>query len=43
MGGSQGLVKSTDVPTQLEYGVELSDTSGNETFPTTGLTFNVSP
>ncbi len=40
---SQGLVKSTDVPTQLEYGVEISYTSGNETFPTTGLTFSVSP
>lgn len=39
---SQGLVKSTDVPTQLEYGVEISYTSGTETFPTTGLTFSLS-
>ncbi len=39
---SQGLVKSTDVPTQLEYGVEISYTSGTETFPMTGLTFSVS-
>ncbi len=39
---SKGLVKSTDVPTQLEYGVEISSTSGTETFPMTGLTFNLS-
>ena len=39
---SEGLAKSTDVPTQLEYGVEISATSGTETFPMTGLTFNVS-
>ncbi len=39
---SRGLVKSTDVPTQLEYGVEISYTSGTETFPMTGLTFSLS-
>ncbi len=39
---SQGLVKSTDVPTQLEYGVEICSTSGPETFPMTGLKFNLS-
>jgi hypothetical protein len=39
---SQGLVKASDVPTQLEYGVEISYTSGTETFPTTGLTFSAS-
>jgi hypothetical protein len=39
---SQGLVKSSDVPTQLEYGVEVCSTSGAETFPLTGLSFNVS-
>lgn len=38
---SQGLVKSTDVPTQLEYGVEVCSTSGSETFPVTGLTFTL--
>ena len=38
---SQGLVKSTDVPTQLEYGVEICATSGSETFPLTGLTFDL--
>jgi Carboxypeptidase regulatory-like domain len=38
---SQGLVKSTDVPTQLEYGVEICSTSGSETFPLTGLTFDL--
>ncbi len=38
---SQGLVKSTDVPTQLEYGVEICATSGSETFPMTGLTFSL--
>ena len=39
---SQGLVKSSDVPTQLEYGVEICSTNGPETFPLTGLTFNLS-
>jgi len=39
---SQGLVSSMDVPTQLEYGVEVCYTSGSETFPLTGLTFNLS-
>ena len=28
---------------QLEYGVEISYTSGTETFPMNGLTFNVLP
>jgi hypothetical protein len=36
---SQGIVKSTDVPTQLEYGVEVCYTTGTERFPLTGLTF----
>jgi hypothetical protein len=39
---SQGIVQSTDVPTQLEYGVEIAYTTGSETFPMTGLTFNLS-
>jgi hypothetical protein len=39
---SKGLVKSTAVPTQLEYGVEICSTSGSETFPLTGLTFKLS-
>ena len=39
---TQGLVKVTDVPTQLEYGVEICYTSGAEEFPMTGLAFNVS-
>jgi hypothetical protein len=39
---SQGIVKATDVPTQLEYGVEVCYTSGAETFPMTGLSFNLS-
>ena len=38
---SHGLVKSSDVPTQLEYGVEIASTSGSEAFPLTGLTFSV--
>jgi hypothetical protein len=38
---SKGLVKSTDIPTQLEYGVEICSTNGNETFPMTGLTFTL--
>ncbi len=39
---AQNLVKSTDVPTQLEYGAEISATNGPETFTLTGLTFNLS-
>jgi hypothetical protein len=39
---SQGYVSSSDVPTQLEYGVEIASTTGFETFPMTGLTFNLS-
>ncbi len=39
---SQSLVKSSDVPTQLEYGVEICSTTGSQTFPLTGLTFNLS-
>ena len=38
---SEGYVSSSDVPTQLEYGVEVASTSGSETFPMTGLTFNL--
>jgi hypothetical protein len=37
----KGLVKGTDVPTQLEYGVEICSTSGTQTFPLTGLTFSL--
>ena len=37
-----GYVKASDVPTQLEYGVEICSTAGNETFPMTGLTFSTS-
>lgn len=35
-------VKSSDVPTQLEYGVEICSTVGTQSFPVTGLTFNLS-
>jgi hypothetical protein len=38
---ANGYVKSSDVPTQFEYGVEICATSGTETFPLTGLTFNM--
>jgi hypothetical protein len=38
---SRGLVKSTDVPTQLEYGVEICSTVGTQTFPMNGLTFSL--
>lgn len=38
---SKGLVKSTDIPTQLEYGVEVCATNGNEKFPMNGLTFTL--
>ena len=37
-----GWAKATDAPTQLEYGVEICATSGTQTFPMTGLTFNLS-
>lgn len=36
---AHGYAKATDVPTQLEYGVEICATNGTETFPTTGLSF----
>jgi hypothetical protein len=39
---AHGYVSSSDVPTQLEYGVEIASTTGSETFPMTGLTFNLS-
>jgi hypothetical protein len=39
---ANGYAKATDAPTQLEYGVEVCSTSGQETFPMTGLTFSVS-
>ena len=39
---AQGTVKSSAVPTQLEYGVEICSTNGSETFPLRGLTFNLS-
>lgn len=38
---ANGYIKSTDVPTQLEYGVEVCYTVGTETFPMTGLSFNL--
>ena len=39
---ANGYVSASDVPTQLEYGVEICATSGTETFPMTGLTFSLS-
>jgi hypothetical protein len=39
---SKGLLSPSDVPTQLEYGVEICGTTGTQTFPMTGLTFNLS-
>ena len=39
---ANGYASASDIPTQLEYGVEVSYTSGTETFPMTGLTFDVS-
>ena len=38
---AHGFAKASDVPTQLEYGVEICSTSGTETFPMNGLTFTV--
>ena len=42
VAGVEGLAKSSDVPWQLEYGVEISATAGTETFPMTGLSFSLS-
>ena len=39
---TQGLMKTTDIPTQMEYGVEICSTVGTQTFPTTGVTFAMS-
>ena len=38
---ANGYASASDVPTQLEYGVEVSYTNGTETFPMTGLTFSL--
>ena len=38
---AEGYVQPTDVPTQFEYGVEICSTVGAETFPLTGLTYNL--
>ena len=37
-----GWAKSSDAPTQLEYGVEICSTTGSQVFPLNGLTFNLS-
>ena len=37
-----GWAKSTDAPTQLEYGVEICSTPGPQTFPLNNITFNLS-
>jgi hypothetical protein len=37
-----GWMSSSEAPTQLEYGVEICSTTGAQTFPLTGLTFNLS-
>jgi hypothetical protein len=39
---AHGYAKSTYVPTQLEYGVEVCNTKGSETFPLGGVTFHLS-
>jgi hypothetical protein len=39
---ANGLASASDKLTQMEYGVEICSTSGTETFPLTGLTFNLS-
>lgn len=35
-------VVASNIPTELEYGVEVASTSGTEVFPLTGLTFSLS-
>ena len=39
---AHGYASASDVPTQLEYGTEISYTNGTETFAVNGLTFSVS-
>ncbi len=39
---ANGYAASSDVPTQLEYGAEVIATTGAQTFPLNGLTFNLS-
>jgi hypothetical protein len=39
---TQNILKATDVPTQIEYGVEICSTVGTQTFPTTGVTVSLS-
>lgn len=36
------VVKASDAPTQIEYGVEICATTGTQTFPLTGFTVNLS-
>jgi hypothetical protein len=38
---SVGLLKTTDIPMQLEYGVEICSTNGTESFPMNGVTFTI--
>lgn len=39
---ANGWASASDVPTQLEYGDEIAATTGTQTFPLTGLTFDLS-
>jgi hypothetical protein len=39
---AHGYASASDIPTQLEYGTEVSYTSGTETFAVNGLTFSLS-
>lgn len=38
---SRGWALASDVPTQLEYGVEIAGTVGTQSFPVTGLSFTL--
>jgi hypothetical protein len=38
---TKNLVKTTDVPTQIEYGVEICSTVGTQRFDTTGFTVSL--
>lgn len=40
---ANGFAKSTDIPTQIEYGTEVAYTSGAETFNTTGFGVSLAP
>ena len=39
---ANGYIRDSDAPTQLEYGAEITATTGAQTFPLSGLSFSLS-